>query len=81
MIAMSIFNSLLKRRDMNHLSLSALRPASRAKSAVAAAAAALAVAGCANYAGISSDKQIAAPENFEATQSVPGQGGQWPALD
>ncbi|SAL66787.1 RND efflux system outer membrane lipoprotein [Caballeronia peredens] len=66
---------------MKHLTLSALHPASRAKHAVAAAVAALAMAGCANYAGISSDKNIAAPENFEATQSVPGQGGQWPALD
>ncbi|WP_250451730.1 efflux transporter outer membrane subunit [Caballeronia sp. ATUFL_M2_KS44] len=69
---------------MKHLSLSALRPASRlrgAKSAVAAAVAALAVAGCANYAGISSDKQIDPPESLEATQSVPGQGGQWPTLD
>ncbi|GJH11708.1 efflux transporter outer membrane subunit [Caballeronia novacaledonica] len=66
---------------MNHLSLSALPGERRVKSAVAAAMAALALAGCANYAGISSDKQIAAPENFDATQSLPEQGGQWPALD
>ncbi|GJH17932.1 efflux transporter outer membrane subunit [Caballeronia novacaledonica] len=66
---------------MNHLSLSALPGERRVKSAVAAAMAALALAGCANYAGISSDKQIASPENFDATQSLPGQGGQWPALD
>ncbi|SAK87381.1 efflux transporter outer membrane subunit [Caballeronia ptereochthonis] len=66
---------------MKHHSLSALRGPSRAKSVVVAAVAALAVAGCANYAGISSDKKIAAPENFESAQSVPGQGGQWPALD
>jgi NodT family efflux transporter outer membrane factor (OMF) lipoprotein len=69
---------------MKHLSLSALWPASRlrrAQSAVAAAVAALAIAGCANYAGISSDKQITAPETLESTQSVPAQGGQWPSLD
>lgn len=66
---------------MNHLSLSALPGERRVKSAVAAAMAALALAGCANYAGISSDKQIAVPENFDATLSLPGQGGQWPALD
>jgi NodT family efflux transporter outer membrane factor (OMF) lipoprotein len=66
---------------MKHLSLSARRSAGRAKSVVAAAAAAFAVAGCANYAGISSDKQIASAENYEAAQSVPSQGGQWPSLD
>ena len=44
---------------MNHLSLSAPRSESRVKSAVAATLAAFALAGCANYAGISSDKQIA----------------------
>ncbi|WP_061121098.1 efflux transporter outer membrane subunit [Caballeronia sp. INML2] len=66
---------------MKQLSLSALRGERRVNSAVVAAIAALALAGCANYAGISSDKQIVAPENFEATQSLPGQGGRWPALD
>ena len=81
MIATSIFKSHLKKRDMKQLSLSALRGERRVNSAVVAAIAALALAGCANYAGISSDKQIVAPENFEATQSLPGQGGQWPALD
>ncbi|GAB5099731.1 MULTISPECIES: efflux transporter outer membrane subunit [unclassified Caballeronia] len=69
---------------MKHLSLPALRgiglPGS-AKTALAAAAAALAIAGCANYSGISSDKTIATPDNYSATQSVPGQGGQWPSLD
>jgi NodT family efflux transporter outer membrane factor (OMF) lipoprotein len=66
---------------MTHLSLTAQRFPSRAKSAAAAVVAAFAIAGCANYSGISSDKQIASPDHFEATQSVPGQGGQWPALD
>ena len=49
----------------------------------ALAAAVFVLAGCANYAGISSDKQITAPQNdaLQATQSVPSQGGQWPSLD
>ena len=54
---------------------------STARGAIAAAVAALALAGCANYAGISSDKQLAAPETLESTQSLPVQGGQWPTLD
>jgi outer membrane protein TolC len=65
---------------MKHLSLSALT-GTRVASAVAAAVAALAVAGCANYAGIHSDKQISSPDQYDAAQSVPGQGGQWPTLD
>jgi NodT family efflux transporter outer membrane factor (OMF) lipoprotein len=65
---------------MKHLSLPALTGTRVAKSAVAVAIAAL-VAGCANYAGISSDKQISTPDQYDATQSVPGQGGQWPRLD
>jgi NodT family efflux transporter outer membrane factor (OMF) lipoprotein len=49
----------------------------------ALAAAVLVLAGCANYAGITSDKQITEPQNdaLQATQSVPSQGGQWPSLD
>src|SRR6266702_5242609 len=54
-----------------------------ARSVLATAVAAFALAGCANYAGIKSDKQIAQPQNdaLQATQSVPSQGGQWPSLD
>ncbi|KNH09803.1 Outer membrane component of tripartite multidrug resistance system [Candidatus Burkholderia brachyanthoides] len=66
---------------MKHLSLPTLDDMRLAKSAVAAAVAALAIAGCANYLGIHSDKQISTPDQYEATQSVPSQGGQWPALD
>lgn len=51
------------------------------RAAVAAAVAALALAGCANYIGIKSDKQIAPASQFESAQSLPAQGGQWPALD
>ncbi len=36
---------------------------------------------CANYAGISSDKQIAAPQTYATQQSIPADNGQWPAVD
>ncbi|MFP6558687.1 efflux transporter outer membrane subunit [Paraburkholderia sp. B3] len=59
-----------------------IRPApSRAAAAMAAALAALALAGCANYAGIKSDKTLDQPQQFESSQSIPAQGGQWPTLD
>jgi NodT family efflux transporter outer membrane factor (OMF) lipoprotein len=56
---------------------------STARGALAAAVAALFLTACANYAGISSDKKIAQPqnENLESAQSLPSQGGQWPSLD
>ncbi|ANB76961.1 MarR family transcriptional regulator [Paraburkholderia phytofirmans OLGA172] len=34
---------------------------------------------CANYAGIHSDKQMARPQQFATTQSLPGESGHWPA--
>lgn len=49
--------------------------------AIAAAVAALVLAGCANYAGIHSDKQITQAAALEATQSLPNEGGVWPSLD
>ncbi|MGV2292293.1 efflux transporter outer membrane subunit [Trinickia sp. YCB016] len=48
---------------------------------LATAAAALALAGCVNYAGIKSDKHIAAPSTYEASESLPTEGGKWPSLD
>lgn len=39
------------------------------------------LAGCANYAGIHSDKQITDVTTLDAQQSLPAQGGQWPSLD
>lgn len=58
------------------------RPAvRRAAAAAAAAMAAMALSGCANYFGIKSDKTIAQPQQFETSQSIPAQGGQWPTLD
>ncbi|MFM0319021.1 efflux transporter outer membrane subunit [Paraburkholderia nemoris] len=60
------------------------RPQLRASAwvaSIAAAVAALGLAGCVNYAGIKSDKQIAPPSRFETKQSLPAEGGQWPAMD
>lgn len=53
----------------------------RTAAATAAAVATLAFSGCANYFGIKSDKTIAGPQQFETSQSIPAQGGQWPTLD
>ncbi|WP_424780751.1 TolC family protein, partial [Paraburkholderia sp.] len=36
---------------------------------------------CVNYAGIHSDKQMAQPQQFETTQSLPAESGHWPAAD
>ena len=50
------------------------------RSAFALSAVCLAVlAGCANYAGIHSDKQMAAPASFATKQSLPAEQGHWPA--
>ncbi|HEY2608197.1 efflux transporter outer membrane subunit [Paraburkholderia sp. RL18-103-BIB-C] len=64
---------------MKSLSLSA--PVLPSRAAVAAAVTALALAGCANYFGVKSDKQISSPTQYESAQSLPGEGGQWPSLD
>ena len=56
-------------------------PALSCRGAVAAAVAALALAGCANYFGVKSDKTIAEPKQFETSQSIPAEAGQWPTLD
>lgn len=36
---------------------------------------------CANYAGIHSDQQMAQPQQFNTTQSLPAESGHWPAAD
>ncbi|ABE29407.1 efflux transporter, outer membrane factor (OMF) lipo, NodT family protein [Paraburkholderia xenovorans LB400] len=64
---------------MNSQSLSAFALSSRA--AVAAAMTALTLTGCANYFGMKSDKQISSPMQYESSQSLPGEDGQWPSLD
>ncbi|KDB07869.1 hypothetical protein LIG30_3071, partial [Burkholderia sp. lig30] len=53
----------------------------RAAVTLAATACALTLAGCANYIGIKSDKQIAPASQFAASQSLPAEGGPWPSLD
>ncbi|WP_321841172.1 efflux transporter outer membrane subunit [Paraburkholderia bannensis] len=62
-------------------SLTQFARAHTCRAAVATAVAALALSGCANYFGIKSDKTIAQPQQFESSQSIPAQGGQWPTLD
>ena len=60
------------------------RPGSRVSARpapIAAAAVAVGLAGCVNYAGIGSDQQIAPPAQFETKESLPAEGGQWPAMD
>ncbi len=52
-----------------------------AAAGVSVLVAALALAGCANYAGIHSDKTITQAATLEASQSLPNEGGQWPSLD
>ncbi|WP_144113578.1 efflux transporter outer membrane subunit [Paraburkholderia sp. BCC1886] len=64
---------------MKSHSLSA--PVLSRRAAVAAAVTAFALTGCANYFGMKSDKQIASSAQYESTQSLSGQGGQWPSLD
>jgi NodT family efflux transporter outer membrane factor (OMF) lipoprotein len=64
---------------MNHYR-SQLRASTWAAS-IAAAVAAMGLAGCVNYAGIRSDKQIEPPAKYETQQSLPAEGGQWPAMD
>lgn len=61
--------------------LSRPAPVVSRRAAVAAAVAAFALAGCANYFDLKDDKQIASTSQFEASQSLPAQGGQWPTLD
>lgn len=52
-----------------------------AVSAVTLAMAMLALSGCVNYHGITSDKALDQPAQFETAQSIPAQDGQWPTLD
>ncbi|WP_211949239.1 efflux transporter outer membrane subunit [Cupriavidus yeoncheonensis] len=39
------------------------------------------LAGCANYAGIKSDKHIADAAAYTTTQSIPAEQGRWPSVD
>ncbi|MFC0398936.1 efflux transporter outer membrane subunit [Paraburkholderia rhizosphaerae] len=57
------------------------RAAAVSVASVALTAMTLALSGCVNYLGISSNKKIAEPAQYETTQSVPNEGGAWPSLD
>jgi outer membrane protein TolC len=57
------------------------RAAAVSVASVALTATALALSGCASYVDIGSDKQIAAPVQYETTQSMPNEGGAWPSFD
>ncbi len=39
------------------------------------------LAGCANYAGIKSDKHVADATSYAATQSIAAEQGRWPSAD
>ncbi|CAN7388072.1 efflux transporter outer membrane subunit [Trinickia sp. LjRoot230] len=62
-------------------SLSAPRRAFGPKSAAAMTIAAFVLAGCANYAGIKSDKAPERVANLDTAQSLQAEGGQWPTLE
>ncbi|MGN6318678.1 efflux transporter outer membrane subunit [Trinickia sp.] len=47
----------------------------------ASAIIAAALSGCANYAGIHSDKRMASAEQFETAHSLPAEHGRWPTAD
>src|SRR6516225_8872709 len=66
---------------MKNVSISRLRVRPRALAFAVACATVAIMSGCANYIGIKSDKTLAQPQQFESSQSIPAQGGQWPALD
>ncbi|ALP62709.1 efflux transporter outer membrane subunit [Paraburkholderia caribensis] len=61
--------------------LSRPAPVSSGRAVLAAAVAAFALAGCANYFDLKNDNKIASTSQFEASQSLPAEGGQWPTLD
>jgi len=61
--------------------LSRPAPVSSGRAALAAAVAAVTLAGCANYFDLKNDNKIASTSQFEASQSLPAEGGQWPTLD
>lgn len=58
-----------------------LKPMQTHRAAVIAVTATLVLAGCANYIGIRSDRQISSPTQYESGQSLPGEGGPWPSLE
>ncbi|HEY8024649.1 MAG TPA: efflux transporter outer membrane subunit [Burkholderiaceae bacterium] len=61
--------------------LPARSPSLRRSSVIAACAAVVLLGGCANFKGIESSARLASPSQFSTGQTLPGQGGQWPAQD
>lgn len=59
----------------------ARRCAGPAVAALMAAGLAASMAGCANYAGIKSDRHIADATHYATTQSIPAGQGRWPSPD
>lgn len=53
----------------------------RAAKLAASAVVVAALSGCANYAGIHSDKRMASPQQFETAHSLPAEHGRWPTAD
>uniref|UniRef100_UPI002AB1E5DF efflux transporter outer membrane subunit n=1 Tax=Paraburkholderia sp. J94 TaxID=2805441 RepID=UPI002AB1E5DF len=66
---------------MKNVSISSSRVRPRALALAVACATVTLMSGCANYIGIKSDKTLDQPQQLESSQSIPAQGGQWPALD
>jgi NodT family efflux transporter outer membrane factor (OMF) lipoprotein len=64
-------------KTQNSTSNPSIRVARLAMSVMCAAI----VSACANYAGIHDDRQIAAPQQYETTQSLPAESGHWPSAD
>ncbi|NUA30228.1 efflux transporter outer membrane subunit [Cupriavidus basilensis] len=58
-----------------------LRRAQRFAGPAVSALMAATLAGCANYAGIKSDKHIADAPSYATTQSIPAEQGRWPSAD
>lgn len=54
---------------------------SRRLAHASAIAAVVVTAGCANYAGIQSDKKVTDVSQLDAQQSLPAEGGRWPGMD
>ena len=57
------------------------RLASQALKVGLSALCAAVLSACVNYAGIHGDSQMAAPQQYATTQSLPAQDGHWPSAD
>jgi len=69
------------RRDLLTAASQHTRGAHRFAGPAISALMAAALAGCANYAGIASDKHIADAPGYATTQSIPAEQGRWPSAE